>query len=398
MLKLYTIFLYLFILTINTFSSESPVFSYQEYQITSFPNIEINDTKERYLVFSYQKYLYFDFPVELAPFSKIGVYGTKYYNSTYVNVPQNIAYFESAFPILNQFSTFRIYLTKQIVDLYPKSGALIIALILGNKSFLDDEFMEYIRFSGLAHLLALSGLHLVIFIMLFVWLFSLFGIPKKLLGISTLPFSIFYLFLGGVGISLQRAVLFHVVSAFFAYIRIPILSTRMFLVALVINIIIAPKSMYSLSFWLSYISVAGIVFFYKFWYDIVSGFVHPIINSYLSVSLAAFMFISPVLIFVFGVVNIYSIISSTIIVPFMPIVLIFCFFAVFTSFYGISLGIIDSLIFLFYQAIYLIAKTFSELPLGVMFFQNKTISALVSILVMIVIIKLLNKKRTYHVE
>ena len=247
-------------------------------------------------------------------------------------------------------------------------------------------------------MLALSGLHLVIFIMFFVWLFSLLGVPKKWLGISTLPFSIFYLFLGGVGISLQRAVLFHVVSAFFAYIRIPILSTRMFLVALVINIIISPKNMYSLSFWLSYISVAGIVFFYKFWYNIVSGFVHPIINSYLSVSLAAFMLISPVLIFVFGVVNIYSIISSTIIVPFTPIILIFCFFAVFTSSYGISFEIVDSIIFLFYQAIYTIAKIFSELPLGVMFFQNKTIGVLVSVLVMVIIAKLLMQKRTHHVE
>ena len=398
MLKTYIIFLYLFITTTNIFSSESPIFSYREYQITSFPNIEIDNKKERYVVSSYQQYLYFDFPVELAPFSKIGVYGTKYYNSTYVNIPQNITYYKSTFPILNQFSVFRIRLTKQIVNLYPKSGALITALILGNKSFLDGEFMEYIRFSGLAHLLALSGLHLVIFIMFFVWLLSLLGVPKKWLGISTLPFSVFYLFLGGVGISLQRAVLFHVVGALFAYIRIPILSSRMFLVALVINIIVLPKNMYSLSFWLSYISVAGIVFFYKFWYNIVSGFVYPIINSYLSVSLAAFMLISPVLIFVFGVVNIYSIISSTIIVPFMPIVLIFCFFAVFTSSYGISFGLIDSIIFLFYQAIYAIAKIFSELPLGVMFFQNKTISSLVSVLVMIIIVQLLNKKRTYHVE
>ena len=398
MLKIATVFLYLFITTTNAFTSESPVFSYREYQITSFPNIEIDNNKERYVVSSHQQYLYFDFPVALAPFSKMGLYGTKYFNSTYVNTPQNISFYKSAFPILNQFSTFRVHLTKQIVDLYPKSGALIIALILGNKSFLDDEFMEYIRFSGLAHLLALSGLHLVIFIMFFVWFFSLLGVPKRLLGISTLPFSIFYLFLGGVGISLQRAVLFHVVSAFFAYIRIPILSTRMFLVALVINMIISPKNMYSLSFWLSYISVAGIIFFYKICYNKVSGLVHPIINSYLSVSLAAFILISPVLIFVFGVVNIYSIISSTIIVPFMPIVLIFCFFAVFTSSYGISFGIIDSIIFLFYQAIYIIAKIFSELPLGVMFFQNKIIGALVSIIVMIIIVQLLNKKRTYHVE
>ena len=143
MLKIYTVFLYLFITTTNAFTSESPIFSYREYQITSFPNVEIDGKEERYVISSHQQYLYFDFPVELAPFSKIGVYGTKYFNSTYVNTPQNISFYKSTFPILNQFSTFRIYLTKQIINLYPKSGALITALILGNKNFLDDDFLDW---------------------------------------------------------------------------------------------------------------------------------------------------------------------------------------------------------------------------------------------------------------
>ena len=231
MLQKYFIFFYLFIITTNNFSSENSIFSYQEYQITSFPNIEINNKKEHYVISSYQQYLYFDFPVKLSPFSKIAVYGTKQYNSSYINVPQNIVWYYSLFPILNKFSVFRIDITREIINLYPKSGALITALILGNKSFLDDEFMEYIRFSGLAHLLALSGLHLIIFIMFFIWLFSLLGMSNRFLGVSTLPFSLFYLFLGGLGISLQRAVLFHFLSSFFSYIRIPILNTKIFFIA-----------------------------------------------------------------------------------------------------------------------------------------------------------------------
>ncbi|MDK2818895.1 MAG: ComEC/Rec2 family competence protein [Spirochaetota bacterium] len=393
MLQKYFIFFYLFIIITNNFSSEISIFSYQEYQITSFPNIEINNKKERYVISSYQQYLYFDFPVELSPFSKIAVYGTKQYNSSYINVPQNIVWYHSLFPILNKFSVFRIDITREIINLYPKSGALITALILGNKSFLDDEFMEYIRFSGLAHLLALSGLHLIIFIMFFIWLFSLLGMSNRFLGVSTLPFSLFYLFLGGLGISLQRAVLFHFLSSFFSYIRIPVLNTKIFFIALFVNMIISPNNIYSLSFWLSYISVAGIVFSYKFWYDVLSKYIIPVINSYLAVSLAAFMSVSPILILVFGVLNIYSVFSSTIIVPFMPILLIFCFSAVFFSYYGISFEMLDQIIFLFYRFIYLIAKIFSEIPMGVMFFQNKMIASVVFILIMIIMVTILNKKR-----
>ncbi len=393
MLQKYFIFFYLFIITTNNFSSENSIFSYQEYQITSFPNIEINNKKEHYVISSYQQYLYFDFPVKLSPFSKIAVYGTKQYNSSYINVPQNIVWYYSLFPILNKFSVFRIDITREIINLYPKSGALITALILGNKSFLDDEFMEYIRFSGLAHLLALSGLHLIIFIMFFIWLFSLLGMSNRFLGVSTLPFSLFYLFLGGLGISLQRAVLFHFLSSFFSYIRIPILNTKIFFIALFVNMIISPNNIYSLSFWLSYISVAGIVFSYKFWYDVLSTHIIPVINSYLAVSLAAFMSVSPILILVFGVLNIYSVFSSTIIVPFMPILLIFCFSAVFLSYYGISFEMLDQIIFLFYRFIYLIAKIFSEIPMGVIFFQNKMIGSVVFILIMIIIVTILNKKR-----
>ncbi len=371
--------------------SNTSLFTNEVYVITSLPNF-IPGKKERYVLSSYHQNIYFDFPVYLAPYSKIRVYGNKQRNTMYVNSLENLEIITPPVPFLEYFARFRIELSQNILRFFPKSGALINALVIGNKYYMDEGFMEYIRASGLAHLFALSGLHVVIFVAFVMSMTNFLGLSLRTSNIISLPLALMYLFLGGFGISLQRAFLFQSLWVLFSLLRLPLESYKIFFLALFINLCLAPQNINSLSFQLSYISVFGIVFFYKFWYDNIKIHVGKRIASYLSVSLAVTTVLMPVLIWHFEMINIWAIFSSLVIVPMMPIILIMCFMALILSYFHISFYLLDEGLLIFYKIMEQCAIFFSEIPVGVIFFSSPKEMAIGYIVVLILITYYIRKK------
>ena len=53
------------------------------------------------------------------------------------------------------------------------------AFVAGDKSGITDDISNIFKSSGLAHVLAVSGLHVSVFISLFVGLLKLFNISKR---------------------------------------------------------------------------------------------------------------------------------------------------------------------------------------------------------------------------
>lgn len=357
------------------------VFTNESYLITSFPNIIPDKEGESYIVSSYDKYIYFEFPVVLAPFSIINVYGSQYGSRMFVKYFDNLT-INHTIPLLEKFSNYRIELTKKIVKYFPKSGALVVALVLGNKYYLDKEFMAYVQASGLAHLFALSGLHLVIFIAFFLVIGNYIGMSSRIMTIITIFLAFWYLLLGGFGISLQRAFLFYLLWSFFSLIRIPLPSYKIFIIALILNVLLAYRNIFSLSFLLSYTSVFGIIFFYQFWYNSLKRYLGHIISSYLSVSIAAIITVIPILLYVFGFFNLWSVLASTFIVPVMPFVLMVCFIVLLCSHFGFSLNFLDEGLHIFYLIMEYCAELFSTIPYGVIFFSFPKIIAFLWILIL----------------
>ncbi len=369
-----------FVVASNNFA----LFTNETLTITSFPNVLSNGD---FQIYSYQRSVITEFPIYLSPGDQITVYGSKYNLSFYVSSADNMIVNKQSF--LHRFSKWRIELSEKIVEYYPKSGALTLALILGNRSFVDPDFMEYVRFSGLAHIMALSGMHLVIFVGIFILIFQKLGVVNRNLGIVTMPFSIFYLFLGGFGIPLQRAVLFHFLGSVYKYFRIPIPSKNIFFIAFILNVGFIPNNIFALSFWLSYISVLGIVFCYKFWYDMLKDNLGKYIASSFAISLAACMMTIPILIWFFGYINIFFMVTSLLVMPIIPMMLMLCFVVVFLSVFDIKLGLLDNFIKVCYNVVYEISRIFSEH--GVIFFENKLKWVLISISISTLLIVIMRK-------
>ena len=81
--------------------------------------------------------------------------------------------------------------------------ALIVGMLLGNSAAISTQDYTLLQNAGLAHLLAVSGLHISIFFTLTSWLLRPFGRRAALAG--SIPVAALYVFLTGMGVSSVRA-------------------------------------------------------------------------------------------------------------------------------------------------------------------------------------------------
>ncbi|BFM07455.1 DNA internalization-related competence protein ComEC/Rec2 [Halioxenophilus aromaticivorans] len=147
------------------------------------------------------------------------------------------------------------------------AGALI-ALVLGDKSYLSQDQWQLLQLTGTLHLLIVSGLHISIVAGLGYWLG---GLVARLLSVgrpvfrqyipslSSVALALFYALLAGFSLPTQRALVMVVVANvfwLFGWSRNPWLG---FWLAVVLVLIIDPLAGHSQGFWLSFAVVATIL-------------------------------------------------------------------------------------------------------------------------------------------
>jgi ComEC/Rec2-related protein len=130
------------------------------------------------------------------------------------------------------------------------------AVLLGDKSQLEDQIKSAFQQLGLAHILAISGMHFGLFYVLF-HLLSLF-LPFKLRMGSRLLLSIIYAVLSGLSISVVRALIFILLYELGIALRRPINRWQLLLSTALICVMIRPYWIYNIGFQLSFTAVLGI--------------------------------------------------------------------------------------------------------------------------------------------
>ncbi len=185
--------------------------------------------------------------------------------------------------ILSSSSSLFIDLEKQrekvtagfIHAMAPPLGAIAAALITGDKAAIPENIREDFINSGLAHILAISGLHLsiiagVIFlfirrgIVLIPWISLRFN-SKKIAALGTIFMSFMYLMLSGFGIPAQRS--FMMISLVMGAILMDrtALSMRTVAFAAFVVLLILPESLLGPSFQLSFAAVIALIAGYETW-------------------------------------------------------------------------------------------------------------------------------------
>jgi len=165
---------------------------------------------------------------------------------------------------------FRTSIRKLISATSPNyEGKILQALILGEKGEIPEDILEDFKRTGISHVLAISGLHIgiIAFLSLILvrtcmksseYLLLRFNIFKISLLFATIPI-IIYAFIAGLGISTIRAtimILTFLLSSLLDRER-DILNTVA--LAAFIILIIAPASLFDVSFQLSFTAVTAII-------------------------------------------------------------------------------------------------------------------------------------------
>lgn len=235
------------------------------------------------------------------------------------------------------------YLRAKIADIVKKlapinAAGFITAISTGDKGAIPDQQIDDMRHSGLAHLLAISGLHmgmiggLIFFsvrLLLALWPYITLNYPiKKIAAIIALLGLTGYLFVSGMSVSATRAYI--MISALFLAICFDrtALSFRMVVLAALIILLVFPESLTTASFQMSFAAVFALISLYetvgpRLGQFARSGGVFKRIIAYflgiIGTSLVAGLATAPFAIYHFGQVAAYSLIANLLAVPLMGI-------------------------------------------------------------------------------
>lgn len=152
-------------------------------------------------------------------------------------------------------------------------GAVAVALLTGQRRAISEESWDDLRQSGLAHMLAISGLHVGLFagtvfffLRLLMACFPSLALNypiKKVAAVFAIMAAGFYTIFVGANITAMRALIMAgLVFTAIIFDRSPI-SLRLVSVAALILLIFRPESLVSISFQMSFAAVTGLVVFYE---------------------------------------------------------------------------------------------------------------------------------------
>lgn len=220
-----------------------------------------------------------------------------------------------------------------------KTGALMGALLLGNRDNLRAEVIRDFRRCGISHMLALSGLHMAIIIGAFDWILKSCFVNKKIRCVILIFASIFYLAITGFSSSASRAVIMLCIVYVSYLMNGDAESITSLFIALVLILAISPFALFDIGLWLSFFATLGIIVVS----DSISAikfrikkkpFAIRIIISLLTsvaITLAAIFSVCAFSWLFFGEISIISPIANLIFSPMMTLILILGIVLIFSS-------------------------------------------------------------------
>ncbi|MFO7924767.1 MAG: ComEC/Rec2 family competence protein [Bacteroidales bacterium] len=201
-----------------------------------------------------------------------------------------------------------------------KEYAVAGALLLGYREALDRELKQSYSESGAMHILAVSGLHVGILYIFLHWVFGFMNKTRysyfiKLFIILVIIW--FYALLTGLSPSVTRAA---TMFSFLSVSRSLNMSSNIFntlAAAAFVQLIAEPFALFLVGFQLSYLAVTGIAFYQPVFYSVFKfkNMVFDKIWTLITVSLAAQMFIFPLIVFYFNQFPNYFLLTNIFAVP-----------------------------------------------------------------------------------
>ena len=154
---------------------------------------------------------------------------------------------------------YRETMTEELRIALPEADAgLYCAMLFGDKSALENETAATLYQTGIGHITAVSGLHLVLFCMALSWLFRLLRLPPRGQFLLLLPAIALFILLVDSSVSVYRAALMLCISRSAALFGRRGDTLRSLCITMFACTVLTPYVIGAASFWLSVSGVFGI--------------------------------------------------------------------------------------------------------------------------------------------
>ena len=232
-------------------------------------------------------------------------------------------------------------LYKKIINL--DNSDYYLAFILGDKTLLSSEIYNSFQSNGISHLLALSGMHINILLLIINMFLKKFKESKRI--IITSIILIIFLILTGLTASLQRATIFYILKNINNKFNLRYSNIKLLFIVAFIILFINPFLIYDLGFIYSFIVCFGI-FYYS---DFIKG---NYVVKLFKLSLVTFLFSMPITIMINYEVNLSSIFINMLFVPWIslivyPLSLISFIIPILNPLFGFTINITNNMNMLF---------------------------------------------------
>jgi len=216
------------------------------------------------------------------------------------------------------------------VEMSSRTREFLKGIILADRTEMDSETVEDFNRSGMVHLLAISGTHIVVIFGMFYFLLMRFS-PlrfRKYAVMSSIAFIWMFAVFIGFGNSVIRSCI--MLTVYFVYVllqRKPDLLHSLSLSAMII-LVVDTQQLFDVGFQLSFLAVLGI-----FWlnqpllkyFPRQNGYFKKLICNTITISLSAQLATLPLVLYYFHQFSLVSVPANILIVPFSEILIVFSF-------------------------------------------------------------------------
>ncbi len=211
------------------------------------------------------------------------------------------------------------YIKEIIYDnMETRHAGLAYAIFLGDKSGLEPDLYGNFQASGIAHLLAVSGINVALMVIVLVWIFKRCRMKSILQVILVTALLVVYCLLCDMAPSVVRAALmaiFLLIGKAFGKQNDNLNNVSL---AGILILLVNPLMLFDIGFQLSFIAVFGIFFLFPILKEMFMKWrLGHFVSDTLAVSLAAQIATMPIVINTFSYVSTVGLLANLVIVPFI---------------------------------------------------------------------------------
>lgn len=261
--------------------------------------------------------------------------------------------------------TLRASAQERFRTLLPRQSAFAEALLLARKEGIDPEDRDRFVRAGLAHLLAISGLHVGLIAGALLLLGGILRLPPVIIAAGTIALTIAYVIFLGAPHAAARAALQVTLALTGRLLQRPADPFSLIAAAAVFLLVLDPLALLDPGFQLSFAGTAGIIAIRRPLLDSLPTRLPGAIRESVAVSLAATIVTSPITVLHFGQIAPIGVIANLAAIPVTGVAVPALALSILASFISTGLGaFLAGAAELLLDALHWIAATAASVPGG----------------------------------